>query len=64
MIDRGRLRGTHIRENMIAGDPWQDRVPEAVVGAVPEIDGVARLRRIADTDGESGGDDDPRENST
>ena len=61
MIDRGRLRGTHIRENMIAGDPWQDRVPEAVVGAVAEIDGVARLRRIATTDGGPGAEDTDRQ---
>ena len=52
MIDRGRLRGTRIRENMIDGEPWQDRVPEVVIAAVAEIDGVARLRRIAETDGE------------
>ena len=51
MIDRGRLRGTRIREQIIDGAPWQDRVPEAVVGAIDEIDGVERLQRIADTDG-------------
>jgi nicotinamide-nucleotide adenylyltransferase len=50
MIDRGRLRGTRIRERMIDGEPWQDRVPEAVVDAIAEIDGVERLRTIADTD--------------
>jgi len=37
---------------MIDGEPWQDRVPEVVIAAVAEIDGVARLRRIAETDGE------------
>jgi nicotinamide-nucleotide adenylyltransferase len=52
MIDRGRLRGTRIRERIIDGEPWQDRVPAAVVDAIAEIDGVDRLRRIADTDGE------------
>ena len=60
MIDRGRLRGTRIRERIVDGDPWQDRVPEAVVGAIAEIDGVARLRGVARTDGENGeaeGDD-------
>jgi nicotinamide-nucleotide adenylyltransferase len=50
MVERGRLRGTNIRERIVAGEPWQDRVPEAVVGAMAEIDGVARLRRIADSD--------------
>ncbi len=52
MIDRGRLRGTRIRERIVAGEAWQDRVPEAVVGAIAEIDGVGRLQRIADTDGD------------
>jgi nicotinamide-nucleotide adenylyltransferase len=50
MIDRGRLRGTLIREDIIDGEPWTDRVPEVVVDAIDEIDGVARLRRIAETD--------------
>ena len=51
MIDRGRLRGTRIRERIIDGEPWRDRVPDAVVGAIAEIDGVERLRSIADSDG-------------
>jgi nicotinamide-nucleotide adenylyltransferase len=51
MIDRGRLRGTRIRERIVDGEPWQDRVPEPVAGAIAEIEGVERLRRIADTDG-------------
>jgi nicotinamide-nucleotide adenylyltransferase len=51
MIDRGRLRGTRIREQIIDGEQWKDRVPQAVVDAIAEIDGVERLRTIADTDG-------------
>jgi nicotinamide-nucleotide adenylyltransferase len=58
MIDRGRLRGTRIRERIIDGEAWQDRVPEAVVGAISEIDGVKRLRTIADTDGAADDGDD------
>jgi nicotinamide-nucleotide adenylyltransferase len=54
MIDRGRLRGTRIRERIIAGESWRDRVPEAVVGAIAEIDGVARLRQVAEDDGTDG----------
>jgi nicotinamide-nucleotide adenylyltransferase len=53
MIDRGRLRGTRIRERIIDGEAWEDRVPEAVVGAIAEIDGVERLRTIADSDDET-----------
>jgi len=63
MIDRGRLRGTRIRERMIAGESWQDRVPEAVVAAVAEIDGVTRLQRIADTDSEPERTDGETENA-
>lgn len=51
MIDRGRLRGTSIRERIIDSQAWEDRVPEAVVGAIAEIDGVKRLRTIASSDG-------------
>ncbi|MFT4922951.1 MAG: nicotinamide-nucleotide adenylyltransferase [Haloarculaceae archaeon] len=53
MIDRGRLRGTRIRERIIEGKSWQDRVPEPVVGAIAEIEGVDRLQQIADTDSSS-----------
>jgi nicotinamide-nucleotide adenylyltransferase len=51
MIDRGRLRGTNIREQMIEGNEWRNRVPEAVVGAIAEINGAERLQQIAETDG-------------
>ncbi|MFC7134107.1 MULTISPECIES: nicotinamide-nucleotide adenylyltransferase [Salinibaculum] len=50
MIDRDRLRGTLIREDIVDGESWTDRVPPAVVETIEEIDGVARLRRIADSD--------------
>lgn len=50
LIERSRLRGTDIREHIIDGETWQDRVPESVVGALEEIDGVERLRKIADSD--------------
>jgi nicotinamide-nucleotide adenylyltransferase len=56
LIDRGRLRGTTIRERIVAGDPWRDRVPAAVIETIDEVDGVGRLRDIAGTDaGESDG---------
>ncbi len=57
MIDRSRLRGTRIRERIIDDKEWQDRVPEAVVGAIAEIEGVNRLRTIATTDGATDADD-------
>lgn len=51
MIDRSRLQGTSIREQIIEGEEWRDRVPESVVGVIAEIDGDDRLRCIAQTDG-------------
>lgn len=46
LIDRDEYRGTTIRQRMIDGDPWRDRVPEPVVNGIEEIDGVERLRRL------------------
>jgi nicotinamide-nucleotide adenylyltransferase len=51
MYNRGHLKGSKIRERMIDGDPWQGRVPEAVVDVIDEVDGLDRLRTIADEDG-------------
>ena len=55
LVDRGRLRGTTIRERIVGNEPWQDRVPDAVVETMEEVDGLARLREIAATD-DVGGD--------
>jgi len=35
---------------MIHGRDWQALVPETVVDVIEEIDGVERIRRIAETD--------------
>jgi len=56
LIDRGRLRGTTIRERIVASEPWQDRVPDAVIETIREVDGLNRLRRVATSDA-AGGDD-------
>jgi nicotinamide-nucleotide adenylyltransferase len=40
---------------MIRGRDWEDLVPDAVVDVIREVDGVDRIRRIAETD--SNGDD-------
>ena len=50
MFDRDRLEGSDIRRRMLEGDSWRDRVPEAVADVVESVDGVARIRQIADTD--------------
>jgi len=51
MVNREDLKGSKIRQRMIHGDPWEDRVPQDVVDVVEEIDGLDRLRTIADEDG-------------
>ncbi len=50
MINRIHYQGTEIRRRMICGEKWEDLVPESVVGVINEIDGVKRLRDIANTD--------------
>ncbi len=44
--------GTEIRRKMLAGDEWEHFVPEKVVKIIKEIDGVNRLRTIAQSDQE------------
>jgi nicotinamide-nucleotide adenylyltransferase len=55
MFRRDVLEGTELRERMIRGRDWEDLVPDAVVDVIREVDGVDRIRRIAETD--SNGDD-------
>lgn len=46
MFDRERYRGSDIRDRIVAGEPWRDRVPDAVVEGIEQVDGVARLQAI------------------
>lgn len=50
MFDREVLRGTEIRDRMIAGDDWSELVPDPVADVVREVDGLERIRRVSDTD--------------
>jgi nicotinamide-nucleotide adenylyltransferase len=50
LTDRDRLKGSEIRREIIAGNTWRDRVPDPVVAAIEEINGVQRLRTVARTD--------------
>jgi len=50
MYKRDDLKGSKIRQRMIAGDDWTHLVPEEVVAVVEEIDGVERLRAVASDD--------------
>ncbi|MGB7787954.1 nicotinamide-nucleotide adenylyltransferase [Methanoregula sp.] len=50
MYERELLSGTEIRRRMIAGEPWKQLVPAAVVRVLDEIDGTERLCQIARDD--------------
>ena len=50
MYERDTHSGTEIRHRMLANKPWKTLVPPAVVKVIEEIDGVGRLRRIAQDD--------------
>jgi nicotinamide-nucleotide adenylyltransferase len=50
MYERDTLSGTAIRHRMLTGESWKNLVPPAVVQVIREIDGVSRLRQIAQDD--------------
>jgi nicotinamide-nucleotide adenylyltransferase len=50
MFNRAEYEGTGIRERMVSGDPWEHLVPDHVVDAIEEVDGVGRLRQVAADD--------------
>ena len=50
MFRRDVLEGTELRERMIHGRDWRELVPETVIDVIEEVDGVERIRRIAETD--------------
>jgi len=50
MFRRDVLEGAELRERMIHDRDWTDLVPTTVVDVIEEIDGVERIRRIAETD--------------
>ncbi|RAW45176.1 nicotinamide-nucleotide adenylyltransferase [Halorubrum sp. 48-1-W] len=54
MFRREVLEGAELRERMIRGHDWVELVPEAVVDVIEEVDGVERIRRIAETDATGG----------
>jgi nicotinamide-nucleotide adenylyltransferase len=57
MYDRDVLEGTEIRRRMQDDDDWERLVPEAVVDVIEEIDGIARIQKVSDTD--ANGDPNP-----
>jgi len=50
MYERDTLNGTEIRRRMLKDEPWKTLVPSAVVRVIREIDGVGRLKEIAQGD--------------
>ncbi len=54
MYNRDVLQGSGIRERMIEGQPWRDRVPDPVVQVIEEIGGIQRIRRVSGSDGADG----------
>jgi nicotinamide-nucleotide adenylyltransferase len=50
LFERGLHSGTEIRKRMLCGEPWEHLVPIHVVEVIREIDGTARLLRIAADD--------------
>ncbi len=52
LFKRNSHSGTEIRRRMLKGDKWEHFVPEKVVEIIREIDGVNRLKTIAQSDQE------------
>jgi nicotinamide-nucleotide adenylyltransferase len=50
MYERDTHSGTEIRRRMLNNKLWKNLVPPDVTQVIKEIDGVARLRRIAQDD--------------
>jgi len=50
LFKRDTYEGTSIRQRMLAGNDWAEAVPEPVAETIHEINGVERLRRVADSD--------------
>jgi nicotinamide-nucleotide adenylyltransferase len=50
LFERSVYSSTIIRERMVKGDSWTELVPKAVADFINQIDGVNRLRDLAQTD--------------
>ncbi|MFB6095660.1 MAG: nicotinamide-nucleotide adenylyltransferase [Halodesulfurarchaeum sp.] len=52
MFERDVLKGSKIRKKMLRDEDWESLLPVPVVETVEEIDGIERLQRVGDTDGD------------
>jgi nicotinamide-nucleotide adenylyltransferase len=50
VFEREKYWGTTIRDGMVNGGSWEDRVPGSVVRYISEIDGVRRLKQLSGSD--------------
>jgi nicotinamide-nucleotide adenylyltransferase len=50
MYKRGKFEATEIRRRILAGENWDDLVPQEVYKIVQEIDGENRIRDLAQSD--------------
>ncbi len=48
--DRSKYSGKEVRRRIIMNEPWEHLVPEGVAETIKEIDGVSRLRSLAEND--------------
>lgn len=49
-LNRQAWSGTEIRRRIRCDEPWEECVPEAVARIIKEIDGVARIKELAQSD--------------
>jgi nicotinamide-nucleotide adenylyltransferase len=50
LANRDEWSGTKIRKKILNGEPWEDQVPPAVSNIIMEVDGVNRIRELAEVD--------------
>lgn len=48
LVDRSEMQATEIRSRMVSGGKWQDLVPAPVAKIINEINGVERVKAIAE----------------
>jgi nicotinamide-nucleotide adenylyltransferase len=48
LIDRSEMQATEIRKKMVMGENWENLVPVAVERIIKEMDGVSRVKAIAE----------------
>jgi nicotinamide-nucleotide adenylyltransferase len=50
LIEREHWSGTEIRKRMLRDEAWEQCVPRAVAKVIKEIDGVSRIKELAQSD--------------